>query len=402
LTYFSRCINRLHCSSTPNAEPSMPPIRPRSSRTVRQLARQLTGRALLGLGALVAFGLVALVLMAVGLRLVVDGQDGLWQPGLGLALVVGAGLFLRRLAGWLRAEVPAPEGVRLDRERAPSLYRLVDRLAARVGAPRVDGIRICADMNAAIHQRPARGAWGRLETTLLIGLPLVHSVSPRQLAAILAHEMGHLGRQRAGWGGWGAHVRAWWHRVCERIASDDCPSAWLLARLFGPWAERELLQALRLNHLEEYEADRVAARVVGAKLLGDTLVEVAMKADFIESDYWDKIMSQAEHLPRPSMRPFRDMGMGVAAGFHALPRTGLLHSLVTAESDSTLHPTLTDRLVALGVSPRVPPRAPRTAANFFLRPALSGLSRRFDGLWWRHTRPAWRRYYRQCQSGAED
>jgi Zn-dependent protease with chaperone function len=376
----------------------MQPFRPRSSRTVRQLARQLTGRAALGLGVLGGGMAAALAASVAGVLMLCFEPTSPAAVLFNLLVALAGAVLAYRLWDWLRTDAPAPEGVRLSRDNAPSLYRLVDRLAARLDAPGVDVIRICADMNAAVHQRPIHGRWGRMQTTLVIGLPLVHSVSPRQLAAILAHEMGHLSRQRAGWAGWGAHLRAWWHRVCERIAADSCFSAQVITRLFSRWAESDLLDALRLNHLEEYEADRVAARLVGAKLLGDTLVEVALKAEFIESDYWDKVMSQAEHLPRPSIRPFRDMGMGVAAGFHTLPGAGLLHSLVSAEADGLMHPTLTDRLVALGVAPEAPTPTARTAANFFLRPALSRLSRRFDGLWWRSTRPAWRRYYRKCQS----
>ncbi|QID19185.1 M48 family metalloprotease [Nitrogeniibacter mangrovi] len=376
-------------------------FRPRSSDAVRSLARQLTLRAALGLGLLAAAGIVSLALSA-GALVEIMRAPVLSAHTLGMLAGTGCLLLVaHRLLHWLRTEAPPADGVRIGRDKAPSLYRLVDRLAERIGTAGVDGIRISADMNAAVHQRPIHGLWGRMETTLVIGLPLVHSVSPRQLAAILAHEFGHLKRQRSNRHAWGAHVRAWWHRVCERIASDANVGAQVLSSLLAPWAEADVMAAVRLNHLEEYEADRVAARVVGAKLLGDTLVEVAMKAEFIESDYWDKIMSQAEYSPRPTMRPFRDMGMGVAAGFHGQPHQGLLRSLVSEERDGLLHPTLTDRLVALRVAPRVPRRAVRSAANHYLRPALPRLSRRFDSMWWRATRPAWRSYYRQCQGRDE-
>lgn len=380
----------------------MQTIRPRASRAVRKLARQLTRRAAFGLAVLALAWAAALAACVAGLGQAATAVASLPTAITGVLLAVMGAMAAYRVTTWLSLAAPAAEGVRLTRENAPSLYRLVDRLARRMDAPAVDCIRISADMNAAVHQRPEHGAWGRMQTTLIVGLPLVHSVSPRQLAAILAHEMGHLSRQRCGRGAWGAHLRACWHRVCERIASDDHASAQLLTRLFSRWAENDLMDALRLNHLEEYEADRVAARIVGAKLLGDTLVEVAMKAEFIESDYWDKVMAQAERQPRPSIRPFRDMGMGVAAGFHALPQHGLLHSLVSADAGGLMHPTLTDRLVALRVAPRVPAPGRRSAANFFLRPALSGLSRRFDSLWWRSTRLAWRNHYRQCQTQSDD
>jgi len=380
-------------------------IRPRSAKTVRKLARQLTRRAAFGLGVFVALGLSCAALCASGLYGLGIGNQvgGLGDVllHLGLSCVLGWSAF--RIYTWLVVPAPRPDGVRLDRDNAPSLYQLVDSLAERMSAPKVDRIRITADMNAAVHQRPVNGLWGAMETTLVLGLPLVHSISPKQLSAILAHEMAHLVRQRHGALAWDAHLRAWWHRVCERIASDGSASARLLTWLLTPWAEASILQALELNHLEEYEADRVAARMIGAKLLGDTLVEVAMKSEFIEGDYWEKVMAQAEHSPRPTIRPFRDMGMGVAAGFQALPQTGLLRSLISDERGGIMHPTLTDRLVALRVAPRVPVRAAnRSAASHYLRPALPGLSRRFDGMWWRATRPAWRQYYKQCQSIQDD
>lgn len=374
-------------------------IRPRSAASVRRLARRLSWRAAAALALLV---LGAGASMAGALWLVAQAA-GAQAPGplqAGMMGLAGAQVWLAaRIVRWLRVPPPQAEGVRVGREAAPALYRLVNNLAERMGAETIGSIRISAEMNAAVFQRPRRGAWGRMETTLIIGLPLVHSVSPRQLAAILAHELAHLKRQRGGWRAWGAHVRAWWHRVCERIAAEDSAPARLLDRALAGWAEADLMAAVRLNHLEEYEADRVAARVIGPKLLGDTLVEVAMKANFIETDYWDAVMSQAAQMPRPSLRPFRDMGMGVAAGFHAAPQHRVLRSLVCEEGGLSFHPTLTDRLVALGIAPRMPQPAVHSAATHYLRRSLPRLSRVFDGRWWRGTRQEWRRYYAEaCDS----
>ncbi|MBT0961075.1 M48 family metallopeptidase [Denitromonas iodatirespirans] len=371
-------------------------IRPRSAATVRRLARRLSWRAA---GALALLLLVAGVCAAAALGLVVaagSAESGPVQGG--MVVLAGALAWLAvSIVRWLIAPPPQAEGVRVGREAAPALYRLVDNLAERMGAESIGNIRISAEMNAAVFQRPRRGVWGAMETTLIIGLPLVHSVSPRQLAAILAHELAHLQRQRGGWRAWGAHVRAWWHRVCERIAADDSAPARLLDRALSGWAEADLMAAVRLNHLEEYEADRVAARVIGPKLLGDTLVEVAMKANFIETDYWDAVMSQAAQMPRPSLRPFRDMGMGVAAGFHAAPQHRVLRSLVCEEGGLSFHPTLTDRLVALGIAPRMPQPGAHSAATHYLQRSLPRLSRVFDGRWWRGTRREWRRYYAEAR-----
>ncbi|TVT76191.1 MAG: M48 family metalloprotease [Denitromonas halophila] len=376
-------------------------IRPRSSATVRRLARRLSWRAagaltVLALASVASVGLAVVLMIAVVPASAGTPMLQIGVAGLVAALVWGA----VRIVRWLLVPAPRAEGVRIDRHAAPALYRLLDNLAERMGAESIQTIRISSEMNAAVFQRPRWGYWGAMDTTLIIGLPLVHSVSPRQLAAILAHELAHLNRQRGGWPAWGAHVRAWWHRVCERIAAEDSWLAQWVDRGFARWAEADLMAAVRLNHLEEYEADRLAARIVGSKLLGDTLVEVAMKANFIETDYWDAVMSQAAEMPRPSLRPFRDMGMGVAAGFHAAPQHRALHSLVCEDSGLCFHPTLTDRLVALGVAPRVPEPDAHTAASHYLQRSLPRLSRVLDRRWWRAARQDWRRYYASTMLGS--
>ncbi|TVO58555.1 M48 family metallopeptidase [Denitromonas halophila] len=376
-------------------------IRPRSSATVRRLARRLSWRAagaltVLALASMVSVGVAVVLMIAVVPASVGTPMLQIGVAGLAAALVWGA----VRIVRWLLVPAPRAEGVRIDRHAAPALYRLLDNLAERMGAESIQTIRISSEMNAAVFQRPRWGYWGAMDTTLIIGLPLVHSVSPRQLAAILAHELAHLNRQRGGWPAWGAHVRAWWHRVCERIAAEDSWLAQWVDRGFARWAEADLMAAVRLNHLEEYEADRLAARIVGSKLLGDTLVEVAMKANFIETDYWGAVMSQAAEMPRPSLRPFRDMGMGVAAGFHAAPQHRALHSLVCEDSGLCFHPTLTDRLVALGVAPRVPEPDAHTAASHYLQRSLPRLSRVLDRRWWRAARQDWRRYYASTMLGS--
>ncbi|TVT50823.1 MAG: M48 family metalloprotease [Denitromonas halophila] len=376
-------------------------IRPRSSATVRRLARRLSWRAagaltVLALASVASVGLAVVLMIAVVPASAGTPMLQIGAAGLAAALLWGA----VRIVRWLLVPAPRAEGVRIDRHAAPALYRLLDNLAERMGAESIQTIRISSEMNAAVFQRPRWGYWGAMDTTLIIGLPLVHSVSPRQLAAILAHELAHLNRQRGGWPAWGAHVRAWWHRVFERIAAEDSWLAQWVDRGFARWAEADLMAAVRLNHLEEYEADRLAARIVGSKLLGDTLVEVAMKANFIETDYWDAVMSQAAEMPRPSLRPFRDMGMGVAAGFHAAPQHRALHSLVCEDSGLCFHPTLTDRLVALGVAPRVPEPDAHTAASHYLQRSLPRLSRVLDRRWWRAARQDWRRYYASTMLGS--
>lgn len=361
--------------------------------TGTRLARQLGLHALAGLAviALVAVGfmLAAGACADLTVRSVIQGDV--------LTALIAAGAFLvcaaaaLRCLGWIMVPVDRPQGIRLPREAAPSLFRMIERVASRFGRPAIDAVWVTEDMNAAILQRPKWGWFGPMETHLMIGLPLTHSVSRRQFGAILAHEFAHLACQRQGLAAWGSHLRAWWFRTLDRCIH----SGGMLAPLFERWSDRTLPHAVHLSRLEEFDADEAAARVVGARLLGETLVEVALKERFLSEDYWRKVMAQSRLSPQPRIRPYREMGLGVMAGFRRPePGAARIDHLFSHEASTVdFHPTLAERLQALGVQPAVAAgERPSTAARY-LAPLLPSLAWVFDRAWWRTTRAAWHRRY---------
>lgn len=364
------------------------------------LSRKVLMRALLGL---LALGALALMWMGAAMHsgfaafdTLYDGDWMVVSAWLLLALACGcAGLYC---LGWLYAPPGVPLGITVERESARSLYRLLDRMSARLGGVHVDTVWVTGDMNAGVLQRPRWGLIGPMRTHLLIGLPLVHSISESQFSAILAHEFGHLYAQRRGWGAWGCHMRAWWYRTFDACL-NDLP---VLSRL--PLIERlsasDIEMASRLSRLEELEADSVAALCVGAELVGETLVEVALKERFLTRDFWNKVMAQSASRPRPTIRPYRDLGFGVMAGFRRPTEWTEFPMSVFADEDPglELHPSLVDRLNALGTGPVGPRGDEKSAAQRYLRPLLPKLAWTFDRAWWADTRNTWRSSYKRARN----
>jgi hypothetical protein len=359
------------------------------------MARRLTVRAAIGLMLLLLACAGAVVAALAALRLVPGlVSAGEWFSAFSLTV---AGVLVvwcaAKLASCLFAANPPPVGVPLSRELAPSLHAMVDACARDFDGIRIDCIWITGDINAAVLQRPRMGLHGRMETHLLIGLPLAHSVSERQFGAILAHEFGHLLCQRRAFSAWACHLRAWWFR-----ALDNCIER---LPLFGVLLDRltigDVMQAQALSRIEEFEADRAAARAVGAPLLAQTLLEVAARERFLRCDYWVKVMAQCADLPRPSVRPYRDMGLGMVAGF--LPsdqRGGCLGDQCGGEDG--LHPTLTERLDALREMPPLETLVEDSVAERHLGPLLPRLAWELDRAWWSVTRGEWRQVYRRSRS----
>ncbi len=365
---------------------------------VSQLRRQLDWR----LGAAAAFALSVLTCMLVAVfALKLAGLWLAWRAltadtfhlaaGWGIvALTAGAlsVLFFRLL--WIPA--PPPEGILLPRRAADAFHRLIDKMERRFGAVAIAGVWISDTMNAAVVQRARWGCVGPMETHLVIGLPLTHSLSRQQLAAVLAHEFAHVALQRRGMGAWLAHFRAWWLRVLERTCTLLPFMAPALDALFA----RFYRGMVTLARLEEFEADAMAARLVGADLLGQTLIEVTLKERFLSEDYWPKVLAQSNSRPRPSIRPYREMGLGVAAGFLRASAVRLAATSLVESRDggASFHPTLTERLRALQVPLQAAKRDQPSAASHYLAPLLPSLAWVFDRAWWRDTRRVWRRQHR--------
>jgi len=355
---------------------------PRSSvtRLRARLARRLALVSLVGLlalfGLILALAAIALAAMTAAWVAIDHGQPlhTVGWVGLGLACLGSAIAGLHALLHL----APQPEGIRLPRAAAEEFFRFLDELARRSGVEPIDQVRITDEIGAAVLQRPSRGLMGALRTELLVGLPLVHSLSPAQFGAVLAHEFGHIAAQRQGLCGWGAYLRAWWMRTVDALLPGIPPGLPWLAR----HGERFCRDMLRLARIEELEADAVAARLVGPALLGETLVELSRKAHFLQHDYWPRVQALRSVDAASVVRPFREMGHGVAAGFS--------HAAVAADPElrasevraDPFHPSLRRRLSALRMRAAALPAASGSAAEHFFAGLLPSLAWIFDRAWW--------------------
>ena len=229
--------------------------------------------------AAVALVVAVLALLGLGVYLVAHDFPS-WR------IAPGAVLVLVALALWPRLPRPDRYGRRLRRDQAPELFRLVDDVAAAVGAPVPQVVEVDSTFNASTS---AVGL--RRRRVLRLGLPLWGVLPPQQRVALLGHELGHFvnGDVRRG------PVTRVPLTTLGRLADLLRPGrpindhglagmiGELLARVvFG--SARRVVQAghvglvwvcLRDSQRAEYLADELAARAAGstaAAQLADTLV----------------------------------------------------------------------------------------------------------------------------------
>ncbi len=345
-----------------------------------RLSRDLGGRSLAGL--LAVSGSILLLFGAA-----VVGGVATWEAigrGEPMETVLWVLFMLGSIAAiWgslasLASLAPRPHGMPLAREGAGELYALADALACAAGARPIRRIYVTGEINASIVQRPRHLGVGEIATDLLIGLPLAHALGPRQFAAVIAHEIGHVVARQRGMRGWSAWLQAWWMRTLdELVAALPRGFPW-----FDPQGDTMCMKMLLLAQMEEYAADQTAARLMGAELVAGTFLELCCKADFLTNDYLPRVHALTAGDAASCVRPYREMGHGFAAGFTQSSAAMDPQRLLRADVGDPFHPALQDRLEAIGVAMPEPVQVSGlSAAQHFLGDSLPFLAWHFDRIW---------------------
>jgi len=146
---------------------------------------------------LILAGLLALIGLVV-LFIVYSNRINSYIIKLAILLLVPAWVIVRSL--WVT--FPPPQGLKVNRRQVPHLFALVDELTTKLQAPRFHNILLNQEFNAGVVQIPRLGIFGWQQNYLLLGLPLMQSLSVEQLKAVLAHELGHLSGNHSRFGAW--------------------------------------------------------------------------------------------------------------------------------------------------------------------------------------------------------
>jgi Zn-dependent protease with chaperone function len=275
---------------------------------------------------------------SIGLQLLV-------KLALPLALVVFA--VLRAL----NVKFPVPEGLPITRADAPELFAMLDELATSLDAPRSDVVLATPDFNASVVEVPRLGILGWPRHYLLLGLPLLSGLTPPQVRAVLAHELGHQSRRHGRVSTWIYRIRTTWTQILNRLRTAGRGS-FIFTKFFEWYSPYFAAYSFVLARQQEYEADRHAADLTSAADLGEALISLDTKQRYLNSVLWPRVGTLVAERERPPEAIHTDLARAVAA---PLPATHAGRYLTGAMSEDTglvdTHPALRERLAALRYAP---------------------------------------------------
>ena len=354
---------------------------------------RVLGFALLGYGYLAGMLVLLLLLLAASVLSVI------YLKALGLKLLFVTAPFVWLVVRSCWVDINAPPGFAVTRRSAPALFERIDKLRRKLRAPRFHRVLITDEFNAGVVQVPRLGPVGWHANYLLLGMPLLKSVSPQQLDAILAHEFGHLAGGHARFGNWLYRLRRIWSQLLDELERTRSSGMVLFRRFFEWYVPRFNAYSFPLARANEYEADAAAARATSPETLAEALTTTAVVGRYLANNFWPQVYAKADTTPQPSFSPHATLGGALTTELGAEEITRWTSDALAQPTDSTdTHPGLVDRLRAIGADAKFNSPQSGASADFLLGDLRDPLIAKLDDRWQFQISEDWRRRYSEAST----
>jgi TonB family protein len=259
-------------------------------------------------------------------------------------LLLGAvGLILKSM--WVKYE--PPKGFELKRDQVPKLFELIDEVRHKSGGPHVHKVLLDTDFNCAVTQFPRLGIFGFYQNYVLLGLPLLDSLSVAEFKSVLAHEMGHLSAQHGVFGRWIYHVKASWLQTYINLTVNARPGSAPIKKFASWFVPKFELHSLAICREQELVADQISGEICGPTVAAKALVRVDIKSGFLDREFWPNILKDVRKTPEPTSDIFYGLRDVAHRPIESNTTLEILQSSWRTHNPLDSHPSLSERVVAL-------------------------------------------------------
>lgn len=341
----------------------------------------------------IAFGVIVLLVL-----LVLACLSILVLKALAFKIIIPVALFLYVIFRSLWVSVEKPSGVEVTARDTPELFKIINDLRQKLASPNFHHVLITEDFNAAVVQRPRLGLLGWYENYLIIGLPLMQSLSVEQLTSVLAHEFGHLSKNHARTANWIYRQRIRWAQLYMLIEMN----ASRIDIIFRPFLKKFVpyfaAYSFPIARANEYEADKISVNLTSAETVAETLSTVNVIGCYLNEEFWPTIFKHAEEMPQPNVAPYLGYVQKLTDFTqHDKTQHWLDQSLKLKTDFEDTHPSLQDRLNAIGQSARVVLSESIQKSEQLLGSRLTEITALFDQKWQSAVLEDWQQHHQNIQ-----
>ncbi len=283
----------------------------------------------------------------------------------------------------LRFKPVYPTGLTLAEDKAPVLFSLVEQLRSHYKRPAIDRIVITGDYELDIIRTPRLALPVRLSNTLVIGLPVMQCLSPRQFECLLAGRIGQFSMRYNSLANWLYQHRAIWqqyraiYRTQKGIGIE--PLKWFFA-LYSPVYNAISTRAARQDRLN---ADTYAMQLYNDEEVREMITADSIALWYMDQQYWPAVHKVAAASPKSLPAPHAKMPAAASASMNGDRLQALLARVVNhAPASRDIAPSLSSRIENIGHDKaRMGQPAAKTAAAVYMGSSAASVITLIDKLW---------------------
>ena len=279
-----------------------------------------------------------------------------------------------------------PEGYYLKENEAPELEKTIKDLSVKLNTPTIHRIVVDDEYNAAVVQHPKFGLFGPKENILMIGLPLVSSLTREQFTSVLAHELAHISHSDTAFGAMIYRVRMTWAQLMDSLEKNEQFGTFLFRKFITWFYPRYSAYTFVMARQEEYAADATAARVTSPEAVRDTLCTISVGGQYFYRHYFDELFEESAKTNKVP-QPYSNYSTRAQLLDKSMAVEFLTERLEMKSSVVDTHPCLMDRLQAVGMEPVVPENKEFAIDYFFANG--DSVVQHFNKMWLENNGERW-------------
>jgi Zn-dependent protease with chaperone function len=256
------------------------------------------------------------------------------------ALFLGGSILFAIVPRRLQFDVP---GLKVTANEQPELFALVEAEAQAAGEPMPEDVYLTLEANAAVRQT-TRG-----RRALIVGVPLLHILSERELRGVIAHEFGHYSGGDTRLGPWIYRTRETIGRTIHQLSDEDGDDSWsqrLVRKPFLWYGTGFLRITAKIKRSQEFAADRRAVASAGRDAYVHGLERVHAYGPAFDAYWHNEVVPLLQRGYRPPISEGFNRFIGHQNVTHAADHH--LEQLRDEETDPyDSHPSLPERLSAI-------------------------------------------------------
>lgn len=283
----------------------------------------------------------------------------------------------------LQIKITPPVGLTLVEDKAPEMFRLVQHFQSHFKRPTIHRMVITANFELDIVKTPnwALPVWST--NVLVIGLPVLLCLSPKQFECLVASRIGQFSKRHNLITNWLYQLRAIWKQYAIAYGKQKYPDSYLLKWLYAAFASFYNSASVHTARRDKLYADSYAMELFTHEDVREMITAETTYQLYLQKRFWPAIKKIASAETKTPLTPYRNIASSIHTNVEDKKLTSLIHVALKSEADrKSPTPSLKQRLKNIGHdTPYMMDTTEEAAADKYLGESVSNVIKLIDMLW---------------------